>query len=98
VYPDTNAHGGGERPQPLYSVRFSARELWGSAATGRDRLYIDLWEDYLQLAPSDKGRKNPTRVAGKPGKKLSAKSKTTMAKRAAKKSNAKAARRRAARS
>lgn len=49
VYPDTNAHGGGERPQPVYSVRFSARELWGPAAARRDHLHIDLWEDYLEL-------------------------------------------------
>src|SRR5262245_42155253 len=29
VFPDTNAHDRGEHPQPLYSVRFDARELWG---------------------------------------------------------------------
>jgi nitrile hydratase len=50
VYPDTNAHGGGEQPQPLYSVRFDAAELWGPTAVGRDGLYIDLWEDYLENA------------------------------------------------
>ncbi|MCS6925600.1 MAG: nitrile hydratase subunit beta [Candidatus Binatia bacterium] len=50
VYPDTNAHGGGEQPQPVYSVCFMARELWGPSAAERDRLYIDLWEDYLQEA------------------------------------------------
>ena len=32
VFPDTHAHGQGEQPQPLYSVRFDARELWGEAA------------------------------------------------------------------
>jgi nitrile hydratase len=47
VYPDTNAHSQGERPQPLYCVRFDARELWGPDAARRDHLYIDLWEDYL---------------------------------------------------
>ena len=47
VYPDTNAHGQGEKPQPLYCVRFDARELWGPEAARRDHLYIDLWEDYL---------------------------------------------------
>jgi len=47
VYPDTNAHGQGENPQPLYCVRFAARELWGPHAARRDHLYIDLWEDYL---------------------------------------------------
>jgi nitrile hydratase len=48
IYPDTHAHGGGEQPQPVYCVRFNARELW--AAPARDSLYIDLWEDYLQPA------------------------------------------------
>jgi nitrile hydratase len=48
VYPDTNAHGGGEQPQPLYSVRFDAQELWGPTTPARDSLYIDLWEDYLE--------------------------------------------------
>ena len=50
VYPDTNAHGQGEQPQPLYSVRFTARELWGPDAATTDNLYIDLWEDYLDPA------------------------------------------------
>ena len=48
VFPDSNAHFLGESPQHLYSVRFSARELWGEAAAARDALYIDLWEDYLE--------------------------------------------------
>jgi nitrile hydratase subunit beta len=50
VYPDTNAHGGGEDPQPVYGVRFEARELWGSATSARDSVYLDLWEDYLERA------------------------------------------------
>ena len=48
VFPDANAHGRGEDPQPLYSVRFAATELWGTEASPRDSLYIDLWEDYLE--------------------------------------------------
>ena len=48
VFPDTNAHGQGESPQPLYNVRFAATELWGPAASASDSLYIDLWEDYLE--------------------------------------------------
>ena len=32
VLPDSNAHGHGERPEWLYTVRFSGRELWGEAA------------------------------------------------------------------
>jgi nitrile hydratase beta subunit len=48
VFPDTNAHGAGENPQHVYSVEFDARELWGKRA--RERVYIDLWEDYLEPA------------------------------------------------
>jgi nitrile hydratase len=48
VFPDTNAHGQGEHPQPLYNVRFAATELWGPDAATADSLYIDLWEDYLE--------------------------------------------------
>jgi len=48
VYPDTNAHALGEKPQHLYSVRFAARELWGEQASERDAVYIDMWDDYLE--------------------------------------------------
>jgi nitrile hydratase len=54
VYPDTIAHGQGEQPQPLYSVRFEARELWGPTAPARDGFYLDLWEDYLDPAEAEK--------------------------------------------
>ncbi|HEX6082808.1 MAG TPA: nitrile hydratase subunit beta [Methylomirabilota bacterium] len=47
VFPDTNAHGGGEQPQPLYSVRFDAGELWGESAEPNQVVHIDLWESYL---------------------------------------------------
>ena len=47
VFPDTNAHGEGEQPQPLYSVRFDARELWGESAEPNQAVHIDLWESYL---------------------------------------------------
>lgn len=47
VFPDTSAHRLGENPQPLYSVEFAAAELWGPGVNARDKLYLDLWEDYL---------------------------------------------------
>lgn len=50
AFPDTAAHDQGENPQPLYNVRFEARELWGDNVERRDCVYIDLWEDYLQAA------------------------------------------------
>jgi nitrile hydratase beta subunit len=48
VFPDTNAHGLGEHPQHLYTVRFAARELWSDAAEQKESILIDLWESYLQ--------------------------------------------------
>jgi len=47
VFPDSNAHGKGEDPRRLYNVGFTARELWGEAASDRDTVHIDLWEPYL---------------------------------------------------
>jgi nitrile hydratase subunit beta len=52
VFPDTNAHGLGENPQPLYTVRFEARELWGEFAEPREAVYLDLWDSYLDPVPS----------------------------------------------
>ena len=50
VFPDTNARGEGERPQHLYTVTFSARELWGQDVSKNDKVYLDLWESYLDVA------------------------------------------------
>jgi nitrile hydratase subunit beta len=50
VFPDTNAHFLGEKPQHVYSVRFAARELWGEQASPRDSIYINMWDDYLEPA------------------------------------------------
>ena len=48
LFPDTNAHFLGEKPQHLYSVRFSGRELWGAQASPRDFVHLDMWDDYLE--------------------------------------------------
>lgn len=48
VFPDSNARFAGEAPQPLYTVRFSARELWGADAPAADEVCLDLWESYLE--------------------------------------------------
>ena len=50
VFPDTNAHLQGEKPQHLYSVRFAARDLWGEQASPRDTVHLDMWDDYLERA------------------------------------------------
>jgi nitrile hydratase len=50
VFPDTNAHFLGEKPQHVYSVCFAARDLWGAQAPERDCVYLDMWDDYLEPA------------------------------------------------
>lgn len=50
IFPDTNAHFQGEKRQHVYSVRFTARELWGEAASPHDSVYLDMWDDYLERA------------------------------------------------
>jgi nitrile hydratase beta subunit len=50
TFPDTNAHGLGEQPQPLYTVRFTARELWGDSAEPHGTVSLDLWDSYLEPA------------------------------------------------
>ncbi len=50
VFPDTNSQYKGEKRQHVYSVRFTAQELWGAEASPRDSVYIDLWDDYLEHA------------------------------------------------
>ena len=50
VFPDTNGVFLGEHPQHLYSVRFSARELWGEQAAANDSVYLDMWDAYLEPA------------------------------------------------
>ena len=38
----------GDFPQHVYTVRFSARDLWGNHASAHDSVCVDLWEDYLE--------------------------------------------------
>jgi nitrile hydratase len=47
VFPDRSAHGEGDAAEPLYSVRFDARELSGEAAEARETILLDCWESYL---------------------------------------------------
>ena len=48
LFPDTNAHSQGEKRQHVYSIRFTARELWGESASPRDAVHLDMWDDYLE--------------------------------------------------
>jgi nitrile hydratase beta subunit len=45
--PDVDAGG---KPQTLYSVHFTARDLWGQEAAPQDAVYIDMWDGYLEPA------------------------------------------------
>jgi nitrile hydratase subunit beta len=45
AWPDSSAHGKGDDPQFLYTVRFTARELWGH--DNGDAVMVDCWEPYL---------------------------------------------------
>lgn len=48
VLPDANAHGMGERPEPLYSVQFPGETLWGPDGEPDTSVTVDLWESYLE--------------------------------------------------
>jgi nitrile hydratase subunit beta len=48
VFPDTNAHHAGENRQHVYTVEFSASELFGADRNPHDTVRLDLWEDYLE--------------------------------------------------
>ncbi len=49
VFADDNAQGR-EVAQHIYSVMFEARDLWPEAGERKDRIYLDLWESYLEPA------------------------------------------------
>ncbi|MEP7022798.1 MAG: SH3-like domain-containing protein [Actinomycetota bacterium] len=40
---------GAQHSERVYAVRFAARDLWGHGSHG---VVVDLWESYLQEAPS----------------------------------------------
>jgi nitrile hydratase beta subunit len=50
VLPDTNAHGAGEQPQWLYTVRIAGDALWGEDAEPGLTVTIEAWESYLEHA------------------------------------------------
>jgi len=49
VLPDTNMTGGGPA-EALYTVAFHAADLWPGAHGRKDRVFLDLWESYLERA------------------------------------------------
>lgn len=45
---DTPPAGEPHAIEPLYRIKFEARELWGEEAEGNQVLYIDMFESYLE--------------------------------------------------
>jgi nitrile hydratase beta subunit len=92
VFPDTHAHGEGTKPQHCYAVEFEARELWGGDYPAGERVYVDLWEDYLDgqveaavdARPLTNGSRKPVaKTAAKPHPKKPARIRVANAKRTA---------------
>ncbi len=50
IFPDSHALGQGNNPQHVYSVCFTAQELWGNDAPPHNKIYVDLWDNYLNQA------------------------------------------------
>lgn len=50
VFPDAHAHGRGEDPQHVYTVRFEGRELWGDGGEPGLAVHVDCFEPYLEPA------------------------------------------------
>ena len=50
VYPDTSAHGLGEKPTWLYTVAFTAQDLWGESGDPGGLVTVAAFEPYLEPA------------------------------------------------
>jgi len=50
---DSAANEGDERPQHVYSVKFTAQELWGGNASARDTLCLDLWDEHMDIVAEE---------------------------------------------
>ena len=53
AFPDTRAHGAGDDPQWLYTVRFAGHELWGAESDPTLTVSIDAFEPYLEAPGRD---------------------------------------------
>jgi nitrile hydratase subunit beta len=68
VFPDSHAHGLGRDPQHCYGVEFKGRELWGQDHPVRERVYLDLWEDYLEPDRESGAKVNQVRTRPAPAR------------------------------
>lgn len=54
LYPDSAGNGGDDAPEHVYTVRFTATELWGKdTADSNGVVYFDVWEPYLTLVTTE---------------------------------------------
>ncbi len=49
IFADACAKGS-DRPEHIYSVAFNASDLWQESQNRKDRVFLDLWESYLEPA------------------------------------------------
>ncbi len=49
-FPDALAARIGRRPQPVYTVTFRARDLWGEQVTPDDSVSAEVFQDYIEAA------------------------------------------------
>lgn len=47
LLPDAGARGQ-EQAEPLYTIGFAGADLWPESEGKRDRVFVDLWESYLE--------------------------------------------------
>jgi nitrile hydratase beta subunit len=51
--PDALAARAGRKPQPVYTVEFPARDVWGDHAALDDRLSAEIFQDYIEAAVAE---------------------------------------------
>jgi nitrile hydratase subunit beta len=48
ILPDQRVEDGSKLYQPVYRVCFEAQHVWGEDASPKDKLYLEMWEDYIE--------------------------------------------------
>jgi nitrile hydratase len=48
ILPDQRVADGSTLYQPVYRVCFAAQHVWGNDAAPKDKLYLEMWEAYIE--------------------------------------------------
>ena len=48
ILPDQRVADGSLLYQPVYRVCFAAQHVWGDDAAPKDKLYLEMWEEYIE--------------------------------------------------